>query len=360
MRGMINVDNILSALLEAIATRNVNGIKNLINQGANLNLPNNQGIYPLTIAFNRTDYEMNTTLGLAVNENIKNSHNEVISIRKMLIELGADPNITLPSKKTPLMEATIYNDIDMVKFLVSHHANLNMQDNEGNTALMYASTLDMAKLLAVSGINVEIKNRYGNTAYELAMSKKKLDIAEFLSLSSDNIVNYNIQISPSYRETLSNILDTLLNKMVWPFKEYGVEKEQDSYKKLYNELLLIQKSLVINDLSEDIPDVIIKESSFYFIIKLLDTLLRKYERMKRLGEIVPEVEMYNIKMILGSFVRAMKHSQKEYEAMLTDIQKEMLFKFESINTAAPIEKKEEPSSPFENFINLLIPKDKKD
>jgi ankyrin repeat protein len=63
-----------------------------------------------------------------------------------------------------------FGDAAMLDLLVSYHANVNAQDSDGWTPLMYAhsSTVDEVKLLIRHGAQVSIENSDGDTALDLA------------------------------------------------------------------------------------------------------------------------------------------------------------------------------------------------
>jgi ankyrin repeat protein len=68
--------------------------------------------------------------------------------------------------RTPLINATIENQYDTVKVLIEKRANVNEQDNNGYSALHFASQnyyINIAKLLIESNADVNIKDLHGNT-----------------------------------------------------------------------------------------------------------------------------------------------------------------------------------------------------
>lgn len=56
---------------------------------------------------------------------------------KKIIEYGADVNETF-NGMTPLMIASRYNNVEMIKILLEKGADISAKDERGNTALKYA------------------------------------------------------------------------------------------------------------------------------------------------------------------------------------------------------------------------------
>lgn len=56
---------------------------------------------------------------------------------KKIIEYGGDVNEKY-NGMTPLMIASRYNNVEMIKYLLANGANLNTKDEKGNTALKHA------------------------------------------------------------------------------------------------------------------------------------------------------------------------------------------------------------------------------
>jgi len=56
-------------------------------------------------------------------------------IVRMLISASADPNVALPvSGSTPLMQASMYGDVSLVRLLIENGAELELRDSHGRTA----------------------------------------------------------------------------------------------------------------------------------------------------------------------------------------------------------------------------------
>ena len=88
---------------------------------------------------------------------------------RLLLNNGADVNAKYEHGQTPLMWASKEGRADIVKLLLEKGADVNAKDRFNQTSLMYASKYaftDIVKLLLEKGANVDIKNIFGNTALD--------------------------------------------------------------------------------------------------------------------------------------------------------------------------------------------------
>jgi len=117
--------------------------------------------------FNRKNSEGYTPLHVAVTE----GDDEVnIEMCELLIEGGADVNLQDNSGNTPLILAILEFDLEMCKFLIESNADVNLQNNRGDTPLHiaarnseYLPILDIIDLLIQNGANPTIANGNGDT-----------------------------------------------------------------------------------------------------------------------------------------------------------------------------------------------------
>ncbi len=90
---------------------------------------------------------------------------------KALVKSGADINYRDESSgSTALMLCCAYNFTDMGRFLIEHRPNLDVQDNNGRTALIVAagSSEELFNLLLENGADPKIKTADGTTAFTAA------------------------------------------------------------------------------------------------------------------------------------------------------------------------------------------------
>ena len=129
-----------------------------------------------------TQKEKDTAL-LNVCKDIKENLDEV----QRLIDDGANVNAVTGAGRTPLMSATTYGHINIVRFLLENGADINTKDTyNGWTALMFSTgfknqEFKIAQLLIENGADVnEISTKHGATALMMACKSCHSKIAKLL------------------------------------------------------------------------------------------------------------------------------------------------------------------------------------
>jgi len=207
-------ESLNNQLVEASNMGNLEQVKSLIKQGADINFKSNAGITALMKASQGGDLEIvKLLIKSGADIHIKNKRGQTaltwtagfgrLEVAKFLIKSGADVKDysaymalqfaifdkntkyvkllvdggvdvnTIPDDEsfTPLMKASQKGYFDIVKILVSAGADVNVKDKYGQTALILTASwptgfdrLDIVKLLIEAGADVNIKNNYGYTA----------------------------------------------------------------------------------------------------------------------------------------------------------------------------------------------------
>src|SRR6056300_1340121 len=151
------------SLVNAVKNGNVNTVKKLLNNGANVNQADNEnGIAPLLIASYR-------------------GHTEVV---KLLLAKGADANKADKNGRTPLWNASDRGHVKVVKVLLGARGiDVNKVDNYGQTPLIIASYeghMDIVKLLLAKGADINQVDVDGESALHAASDAGHDDIVKFL------------------------------------------------------------------------------------------------------------------------------------------------------------------------------------
>ncbi len=100
-------------------------------------------------------------------------------IATLLIEKGANVNLTSEDGTTTLMKASMFNRLQIIPLLIQKGVNINTQNNYGNTALIYSvdnSNYNIVKYLINQNANTLLKNKEGKTALDIAREKKQVEI----------------------------------------------------------------------------------------------------------------------------------------------------------------------------------------
>jgi hypothetical protein len=110
--------------------------------------------------------------------------NNVDELKRLIEVEGVDVNAVItPIQDTLLHEAAFAGQKEMVEFLISKGANLNVKNRQGETPLHKAAQhgyIEILKLLLHAGANYLEKDRFGHTPQQLASDVRKCEAAKFL------------------------------------------------------------------------------------------------------------------------------------------------------------------------------------
>ena len=177
-----------------------------IRAGADVNLPFLEGLTVLQMASMRNDANIAMKLieaGADVNAQCESgatplswaSCNGHIETMKILIDSGADVDLCLYGAKNQnaLMQACMDGRPDAVNVLIKANANINIKDDEGNTALMLGIDIyhtDCVPLLRRAAkvvqnlinadVDINMRNNEGKSALMLAAKIKHTEIVRML------------------------------------------------------------------------------------------------------------------------------------------------------------------------------------
>ena len=173
-------------LYTALTGNHLKMAKKLIKAGADVNAPSAEnGKTPLIIATSRANQikdevenimkqteknEITETFNLNLQKQVKHQMNIARKILLTLIDNGADVNQETPYG-TPLMNACTNSwNVDIIDTLLKEGAQVNQRDRNGRTALFYGELFGgnkVSTILLKAGADVDIKDANGKTYLEV-------------------------------------------------------------------------------------------------------------------------------------------------------------------------------------------------
>ncbi len=109
-----------------------------------------------------------------------------LKIAKILLENGADINFQDNNGNTPLILAIKKKDLELVSFVVLQGADVNLANNEGITPLhqgAFSGNEKVVDFLLKAKADPHLKNNDGMSAYDFAIAKKNFAIAQLIKMS---------------------------------------------------------------------------------------------------------------------------------------------------------------------------------
>lgn len=177
--------NGITALMIASAEGYKDIVELLLIQGADINARNNNGETALEI----TSYEEIKVLLLWYDQPVVSADLCYAARRgdlpavKIYLHRGIDINAKGNEGLTALIEASQEGKKEVVELLLSKGANINTGTDYGLTALMAASRnghRDIVELLLSNGAEINIKTKYGDSALFLASEQEHQEVVELL------------------------------------------------------------------------------------------------------------------------------------------------------------------------------------
>lgn len=174
------------SLHQAVKSKSIDKVKELIDKGTNINAVSSRGITALHLAAEFGTFE----------------------IVKLLLEQGADVNALTMYNVTPLHFAAQGGDINIANLLIHNGAILNAKDNEGRTPLLwiigkeYASK-DMIDLLEL--------HEDANEIWARVKCKEDYKRVVLLMRKIDNDEFNNMHMIKRTPQEIQEYLDLLLN-----------------------------------------------------------------------------------------------------------------------------------------------------
>ncbi len=98
-----------------------------------------------------------------------------------LVQHGAEVNGQDANGETPLMKAAYVGKLAVVQYLVESGANVNARSNNSWTPLMWAAGhLDIVEYLVEQGADIHARDQQGSTPLELAQQYGRPEVVKYL------------------------------------------------------------------------------------------------------------------------------------------------------------------------------------
>ena len=182
-------------LVDAAAAQDTRLVRELLDEGADVNSPRVDGVTALLWAAHLDDLDMATLLlGADAAVNAADDHgvtpleraaeNTSVAMVNLLLTAGADANVARTSGLTPLMTAARTGNVEVVQALVTAGANVNTGTAETrSTALMWAVSERhprVLRLLLDAGADPRVSTAKGFTPLMYAVRNGDLDTIKTL------------------------------------------------------------------------------------------------------------------------------------------------------------------------------------
>ncbi len=162
---------------------------------------------------------------------------------------------------SPLMLAARYGHIDIVRYLLDNGVNVNLQDIDGDTALMYASNIPLTPIM-LKNDNIDIVTSLVDAGADINIKNVRGDTALSVLLRSDNIDAFRYLVSKGADvNTVNNDDNSILSNAVWRGKEEYVDLLLENNVKvtkgdievafIHNHIDIAKKLLVSTELQKD-------------------------------------------------------------------------------------------------------------
>ena len=182
-----------TALMVAAEAGHIEIVNQLLSAGADMNTTNATGGCALSkAARNGSDACIRRLVDTGPDVNtalltVTNDVNEYSVAIEKLMSVGANVNVYDSFKRTPLIIASKYGNVNAVNLLLTAGADVNVKDKDGKTALIFASErcelcLDM---LIQAGADVNAKDKSSNTALTFAVNKSHRSVEILLKAGAD-------------------------------------------------------------------------------------------------------------------------------------------------------------------------------
>ena len=185
-----------SPLLNASMSGALDVVKVLVRAGAGVCVTDNRGAICLSLAAHHGHTETVRTLLCMPEVDLKHVDNtgatalsravlgKRADVVEVLIDAGADIDVTNENGRSPLLLASMSGHLDIVKMLVEAGAGVCVTDNKGDTCLIVAAVFGHIEtvryLTSLPEVDVNHANQRGYTALQIAKRKGHKGVVKFL------------------------------------------------------------------------------------------------------------------------------------------------------------------------------------
>jgi ankyrin repeat protein len=236
-------------LFDAVQDNNLDEVKILLRKGVNVNARDVGGNASIMYACKDPKYfdilKLLIDAGADSLSRVKalewacgSRFNNIKSI-SLILSTGLSPNVLNLGGGTPLMTACLLGKVELVKLLIQRGADVNLSDNEGETALNSYAPIDgnptIIQLLIRAGADINVKANDGWTALmNASASQSWKENSRGTYLDQENVKTVQILLkSGANVDAMNNDGSTALK-----LAEEHLENELDSSSKKYREKII--------------------------------------------------------------------------------------------------------------------------
>ncbi|XP_065576364.1 uncharacterized protein LOC136037570 [Artemia franciscana] len=149
-------------LHRATLAGHTNVVRVLLSNGANPTIKNNEGVTPLELAVDLSRFEV---------------------VKLLLHHDKVDINAKCNDEWTVLHIASMYNNLEIVKYLVSEGSNINAKTNDGRKPIHVAAKsghIDTVEFFLSKGLGIDVSDAENRTLLHYAVDVNQLEVVKYL------------------------------------------------------------------------------------------------------------------------------------------------------------------------------------